>query len=179
MVINGSNMKVWWICPTKKHSYKSSINSRCKINSGCPLCYNKTEGQLLDFLKKHYPDVFTQLKLDNCKNIYRCRYDVCIPSLKIIIEIDGPQHFKQVSNWDPPEKTRKNDIYKMQKAEAEGYKVIRIFQEDVYDNDEKWLETNLLPEIQNEDRTPVFISSIEDLYDEHIRVYESGIIISL
>jgi hypothetical protein len=45
----------------------------------------------------------------------------------------------------------------------------------LYKNDESWLETNLLPEIQNEDRTPVFISSIEDLYDEHIRVYESGV----
>ena len=45
----------------------------------------------------------------------------------------------------------------------------------MYDTDEKWLETNLLPEILNEDRTPVFISSIEDLYDEHIRIYESSV----
>jgi len=174
MVINGSNMKVWWICPTKKHSYKSSINSRCKMNSGCPLCINKTEAKLLEFLIKYYTDVFTQLKLDNCKNIYRLRFDFCIPSLKIIIELDGMQHFKQVSNWASPEETLKNDIYKMKKAEAEGYKIIRIFQEDVYNNDESWLETNLLPKITSQDRNHMFISNIDGLYHEHIRVYENS-----
>ena len=61
----------------------------------------------------------------------------------------------------------------MKQAEAEGYKIIRIFQEDVYDNDETWLETELLPEIKSSDRNHMFISSIEDLYDEHIRVYEN------
>ena len=60
----------------------------------------------------------------------------------------------------------------MKKAEAEGYKIIRIFQEDVYNASEKWLDENLLPEIQSEDRTPVFISSIDGLYDEHIALYE-------
>ena len=139
---------------------------------GCPFCMNKTEGKLLEFLKKHYIDVFTQLKLDSCKNILHLPFDFCIPSLKIIIELDGIQHFEQVSNWRPP--NIKRDIYKMQKAEAEGYKIIRIFQEDVYNNDETWLETNLLPEITSQDRNHMFISTIDELYDEHIRIYESG-----
>jgi hypothetical protein len=45
------------------------------------------------------------------------------------------------------------------------------FQQPPYKTDESWLETNLLPHIKNSDRNPVFISTAEDLYDEHIRVY--------
>jgi hypothetical protein len=55
----------------------------------------------------------------------------------------------------------------MQKAEIEGYRVIRICQQDVYDRDEKWLEENLLPHILAEDRNHVFISSIPNMYDSH------------
>ena len=36
--------------------------------------------------------------------------------LKIIIELDGPQHFIQIMNWKSPEETRKGDIYKMKCA---------------------------------------------------------------
>ena len=138
--------------------------------SGCPFCYNKTEGKLLEYLKKYYPEVITQFKLDCCKNKKHLPFDFYINILKIIIELDGGQHFKQVSNWNPPD--IKRDIYKMKKAEAEGYKIIRIAQEDVYNATEEWLDENLLSEIQNEDRTPVFISTKEDLYDEHIKLYE-------
>jgi very-short-patch-repair endonuclease len=173
----GCNKSVWWLCKDK-HEYKQIIYSRTLAKQGCPDCRYKTERILLNFLKKYYPYVYKQLKLDSCRSITTNRhypFDFCIPSLKLIIELDGPQHFKQVSNWASPEESIQRDIYKMQKAEVEGYKVIRIFQEDVYDNDEKWLERNLLPEIQNEHRIPVFISSIDDLYDEHIKLYESGV----
>jgi len=139
---------------------------------GCPYCKNKTEGKLKEFLQKYYTELIPQFKFDNCKKKFRLPFDFFIPSIKTIIELDGIQHFKKVSNWRPPD--IKRDIYKMQKAEAEGYKIIRIFQEDVYNASEKWLDENLLPEIQSEERTPVFISSIDGLYDEHIALYEKG-----
>ena len=44
----------------------------------------------------------------------------------------------------------------------------------MYDNDDTWLETHLLSKIKSSDRNHMFISTIDDLYDEHIRVYESG-----
>ena len=58
-----------------------------------------------------------------------------------------------------------------------GYIVVEMWecQYKITTDLRKWLETNLLPEIQNEDRTPVFISSIDELYDEHIRVYECSL----
>ena len=47
----------------------------------------------------------------------------------------------------------------MNKADQEGYKIIRITQMDVFKYKEKWLENNLLPEIKSTDRNHIFISS--------------------
>jgi len=66
--------------------------------------------------------------------IKKLRYDFIIEDLKCIIELDGIQHFKQVSNWDNPETQLKNDIFKNEKAMENGYTMIRVLQTDVFDN---------------------------------------------
>ena len=133
---------------------------------------HKTEAIVLKFLSPFIPDIIHGFTIDSCKIKRPLPFDFCSLELKCIIEVDGPQHFKDV--W----KMKKNiprDIYKMRKAEEEGYKVIRIFQEDVYNNDEAWLEKWLLPEIQSVEREPVFIcTSNSTLYDEHIKLYQSA-----
>ena len=63
------------------------------------------------------------------------RYDFIIEELKCIIELDGDQHFKQVSNWDSPENQLKNDIFKNQKAMENGYTMIRVYQPDIFKRD--------------------------------------------
>jgi len=172
----GSHERVWWVCKYN-HEWEIPVKSRCigtrGVGAGCPICVNKTETKLYDYLVKLFPTIKKQLKLESCKNKTYLPFDFCIPELNVIIELDGLQHFKQVSNWQSPEKSIKRDIFKMQKAIKQGYKIIRIFQEDVYKYDESWLEETLLPEIQSEDRSAVFISAeIEGLYDEHIKLFE-------
>ena len=66
-------------------------------------------------------------------------FDFCIPELKIIIELDGRQHFIQVSNWSSPEETYENDLFKEMCAKENGYSVIRIIQEDVLNDTYDWL----------------------------------------
>ena len=61
----------------------------------------------------------------------------------------------------------------MRKAIEEGYKIIRLFQEDVYNNNTEWLDINLLPEIEKMDRVSICISTDETLYDRHIEMLES------
>ena len=61
----------------------------------------------------------------------------------------------------------------MKKAIEAGYKIIRLFQEDVYNNNKEWLDINLLPEIENTERLSVFISIDEILYDKHIELFET------
>ena len=159
--------------------FEQSANSHLD-GAGCPTCKNKTEQKLYLYLKSKYPLIKTQFKLENCKFKRYLPFDFCIPNKKIIIELDGGQHFKKVRNWDDPEKTIKKDVFKMQKAKLEGYKVIRISQEDVYKkNNEEWLNKKLITAIEDNNKLDVFISTIDSLYDEHIKLINSGIEIIL
>jgi very-short-patch-repair endonuclease len=168
----GTHQKVYWRCLTNKdHSYLQSITSRTTRGTGCTICKNKTEMQLNDFLQPRFSDLIHSFKQNWCVHKRFLPFDFCIPSINIIIELDGIQHFKKVSNWTNLDEVLKRDIYKMHKAEEAGYKVIRIFQEDVYKYDEDWLEKYLLPEIQSENRNHAFIAVKPGLYEEHMRVY--------
>jgi very-short-patch-repair endonuclease len=161
--------------------FNQSPNSHLR-GAGCSICLNKTEKKLYNWLKSLYPSTIKEYKVEWCRNPLTgnlFRYDFMIPDIKVIIELDGMQHFKQVRKWDNPEVAIKKDIFKMQKANEMGYKVIRLLQDDVYKNDDEWLSINLLSEINNPDRTDIFISSIENIYDEHIKLIESGVIIVL
>ena len=105
---------------------------------GCPYCVNKTEGKFYDQMQCIYPTLISQFKQEWCKNIKYLPFDFCIPELKIIIELDGAQHFKQVSNWSSPEEQFDNDKYKQKCANKNGYSVIRILQEDVFYDTYDW-----------------------------------------
>jgi len=123
-------------------------NNHLGSNQGCSRCSNKTEHKLYDALKPIYPSILTQFKQEWCKKTRCLPFDFCIPEHKIIIELDGAQHFTQVSNWTSPEETYENDIFKETCANENGYSVIRILQEDVFGDKYDWL-SKLQTEIEN------------------------------
>ncbi len=150
--LKSSNDKFWFNC-SLGHEFESTLNT---ITAGrwCPGCNNKTEQILYEWLKKIYPSdhIIKQFKTSWCKNLEtkqkrRLPFDFLIEDLKLIIELDGRQHFIQVSNWKDPVETRKRDIYKMNQALLNGYSVIRLLQEDVWLDKNNW-ETNLKSAIQ-------------------------------
>jgi very-short-patch-repair endonuclease len=122
--------------------------------SWCPYCVNKTETKLNNILIKIYPLLKHQYRVEWCKNKYPLPFDFVLEDIKIIIELDGIQHFEQVSNWTPPEKTREIDKYKMLCANQNEFSVIRILQEDVFYDSYNWLD-----ELRN---------NIEKIKGEHI-----------
>jgi very-short-patch-repair endonuclease len=128
----------WFTCDKCNHDFNSSLNN---ISSGCwcPYCVNKTEQKLYDVLLQHYPLLKQQFKVEWCKNKTYLPYDFVLTEDKIIIELDGLQHFEQVSNWSSPEETHKNDVYKMKCATENGYSVIRLLQTDVFYDTYDWL----------------------------------------
>ena len=138
---NGNKKKVCIIC--KKHGeFTQNPNGHLR-GMGCPFCMNKTEGKLYEILLPLYPTLISQFKQDWCKNNTSKRFlpfDFCIPEHKIIIELDGPQHFKQISIWSTPEEQFKNDKYKEQCANDKNYSVIRLLQEDVLNDTYDWLK---------------------------------------
>lgn len=113
--------------------------------SWCPNCYNKTETKLFNWLLDKFQEyeITPQPKYDFCKNSKTNKYlpfDFSIEELKLIIELDGCQHFIQVRNWTSPEKNFQRDKYKMAKAIKQGYSIIRILQKDVYNDKNNWEE---------------------------------------
>jgi very-short-patch-repair endonuclease len=94
--------------------------------------------------------------MDCCKNIKHLPFDFILKEEKIIIELDGPHHFRQVSNWGNFLENQKRDIYKMKCANENGFSVIRILQEDVFFDKYDWLNEIV-----------IFINKI--VYDSHVQ----------
>lgn len=155
-------------CNECDHITKFKIR-RLMNNRGCSKCVLKTEKQMLKYLEKNEFKVETQFIIESCKNKKYLPFDFCIPDKKIIIELDGKQHFKQVRNWKCPKEQLHRDIFKMKKAFENGYKIIRIYQEDVYRYKDDWLNTVLLPEIVDQHKPFTFISKTAYIYNEHIK----------
>jgi very-short-patch-repair endonuclease len=133
--VNGLT-KVKIICET--HGEFEQVAGYHLQGNGCPMCTNKTEGKLYASLKNIYPTTCCQYKREWCKKVFCLPYDFCIPELNILIELDGPQHFTQVSNWKSPEHQYENDKYKEECANKNGFSVIRLLQEDVFYDTYDW-----------------------------------------
>lgn len=145
-------------CDIHQYEFKSRACDITNSESWCPLCATPSEANVFVKLRQVYPSLGHQLRADWCMRDRCLPFDFVIEDLKIIIELDGPQHFKQVSDWDPPEVTCEVDIFKTACANAKGYSVIRIIQEDVSGDKYPWLDelvdnikkiTAAAPNIQN------------------------------
>ena len=141
-VVKGSGKKYYFMCEYN-HNFDISLDHVSgKRNTWCPICVNKTEKKLYEQLLQTYPNIVSQFRADWCKNSITTRilpFDFVLEEQKVIIELDGPQHFVQVSNWKTPEEQFENDQYKEKCANENGYSVIRILQECVWNDAYDWL----------------------------------------
>jgi very-short-patch-repair endonuclease len=133
MVSISNDKKFWFNCKICNDEYIQSPNNKTR-GSGCPKCVNKTEQIIANYLKEMEINFIRQYNIGNINKFY----DFYLPDHRMIIEIDGPQHFIQVSNWTSPEETLQNDIQKMSTAIAEGISVLRIYQPDIWANKIDW-----------------------------------------
>lgn len=142
-VLKYSANKYYFNCNICKNEFYSALRH---ISNGkwCPHCKHKTELKLFEWLKEKYPNVQKQITFDWSQ---KKRYDFVINN--IIIELDGPQHFKQISNWQSPEENQINDTLKNKLANDNGYRMIRICQEIVLNDLEDW-EIQLINAITTE-----------------------------
>lgn len=136
-IIKNSKTKVWLNCEFCHQDYPKFAYSK----SGCRCQKNKTEKKLYDYLICNYPQLEMGFRAQWCKNIETNQYlpfDFVILDYNIIIELDGRQHFEQVMKWKSPDEQRIRDLYKMKCANDNKYSVIRIIQEDVYNDKNDW-----------------------------------------
>lgn len=138
-LFQGDSNKYWFICDKCNIEFESILYN-VKTGYWCPFCNNKTEGKLYKIMKDIYPSIIYQFRVEWCKNTSYLPFDFCIEEYKIIIELDGPQHFKQIMNWKSPEEQQETDLYKEKCANDNGYCVIRILQNDVLNDNYDWLK---------------------------------------
>ena len=175
-VFKSCNSKFNFKCDICLHKFESRLNNITSKNPNwCPYCKNKTEGKFKKYLETKYPElnIRYQPKYNWCKNKETGRllpFDFSIDEMKIIIEIDGMQHFEQVSNWKCPEQTLVRDRYKMKKAQKHGYTTIRILQEDILLNRNNW-KKNFKTVFKIYEVPTLFCIGCEKIYDSHLNKF--------
>jgi very-short-patch-repair endonuclease len=159
-ISNGT--KYYFNCLECSHSYEQSPAKKTS-GQGCPYCVNKTELKVTDFLKEQNVKFKRQFKIKNIRKYY----DFYLPDFNLILEIDGNQHFRQVSNWECHEHTMNNDIEKMKTGLENSISFLRIYQPDIFNDKIDWktiilknLYKRTLPDIS-------YVSSKTDIYDSH------------
>ena len=143
------------------------------MNSWCPICVNKTEKLLVNYFKETKIYFIIEYTLPNGKyknrnNLFR--YDFYLSDYNIIIELDGMQHFEYIKHWNNDVKINQyKDCFKMKFAinNIQNLKIIRICQEDIYNNKINYKE--LLQELLNNNNLQqiTYISNDISLYDNH------------
>ena len=130
-ISTGSDIKVIWKClvDPSHPNWRAQICSRARYNkTGCPTCNeSKLEKTCRVILQKHGIVYEHQWEFLDCKHIQCLPFDFYLPQIRILIEVDGKQHFVIVNfngNHDPNrlvniqrndniknEYTRKNNIH--------------------------------------------------------------------
>jgi hypothetical protein len=145
-VFKGSGTKYWFECDKCSHKFKCTPNH---VNHGCwcPQCIHKTEAKLHKWLLKLYPDTIYQFRIYWCCNptTGRCLpFDFVIPSLQVIIELDGRQHYEQIANWRSPDEQGEVDRFKEKQALDNEFTVVRLYQPDVLNDLNEWEEMTMM-----------------------------------
>ncbi len=163
-----SNFKYIFECKICTSDFTAVLYNITYDNSWCPCVKNKTETKLYEYIINHYSNIIKQFTIKNCKKKRLLHFDFCIKEVKIIIELDGPQHFKQISNWKSAEDTLINDTFKTKKANEAGFHIIRILQEDIYYDKFDWQAKilELIDQCQLEQKNIFYCLNNE--YDNHI-----------
>jgi very-short-patch-repair endonuclease len=87
---------------------------------------------------------------------------------KILIELDGEQHFTQISNWDSPENVQRKDAEKIHHCIANGWSIIHIYQVDVWKDIYDWrVVVKQAIEGAEQSKPMVLFISSKDNYESH------------
>lgn len=122
-----SNTKIVIIC--KKHGLFYQTPQHHLEGNGCPKCRSsKGETKIRKFLKEKNIPFEEQKKFTNCKDNKELPFDFFIPSLNILIEYQGEQHYKnsykeESHDWH---KYRHHDWLKRNFARKNNYNLIII-----------------------------------------------------
>jgi hypothetical protein len=143
---NDTTKNIRWSCYFCGGHFFATCNARSRNPfGGCGSCRNKTEQIVNTYFESIFPgDVKQGVKYNWCRSTRSglcLPFDLVIEKYKLIVEIDGEQHFRDVKAWRVNKyKQHDNDVFKMRLAYENGYSVTRIQQTDIFYNTIPWRE---------------------------------------
>ncbi len=137
----GVYKKINLFCIKNNHSLFLTPNSHYK-SLGCNMCKNTSEKILFDKLKSVYNSLSFQKYFREINEIKNYPFDYFLEEFKIIIELDGDQHFKEVKIFkgQTVEERQRVDFIKMYHLSKIGYSIIRIYQPNLKLKTFEWFE---------------------------------------
>ena len=176
------NKIYYWKClKNKRHHYKCSISERIRRRNftdheGCPRCIFYGEEVVKEYLRSLFIDYNQEFKFVWSGSY---RYDILIPHLKTIIEVDGKQHFTTKRKWGSLKDRQATDVLKMKLAFKNDHHMIRINQMDVIDKskfDWKTVLSDTIKMCQDPSIKPslFLITSNEMLYNKHLELLKNN-----
>jgi very-short-patch-repair endonuclease len=169
-----SNTKIIFNCETCTGEFETQLYN-VKTGYWCPFCKNKTEGILYTFLLNENSEWKRQVMFNWCRNEATNKhmpFDFYLESSKLLVELDGRQHFEKVANWGTIEETQRRDSLKNKKVLENGYTLIRLLQEDVWNDTYDW-RIELRNEIVGVSSTPqVIFMEKGHMYDTQLKALQ-------
>jgi hypothetical protein len=159
-----SKTKVTIVC--KKHGKFEQVSTEHIRGRGCQVCSaSKGEMAIAKILTKHNFDFVREYIVP--KTIYRFRYDFYIPSLNLLIEFHGEQHYRPVEYFggaEGLENTKLRDAMKKTLANVCGYGFFEIgysYLENLSEEEfEKRILLNLRKFEKMQKRSTTFVISV-------------------
>lgn len=169
MVFKKTSKKYIFDCFDCKRDYEQRPSDIYFHNNGCSTCLLKTEKLLLLYIDENTEHVIKRnIKFGWCINPNTGKYlpfDLVVEDLKLIIEVDGDQHFKYISHFkNDIEKNQNRDLFKMKMALENGYSIIRIVQKPVYYDLFDW-KPLLIKSVKKYDIPQVIFIDYKDEYE--------------
>ncbi len=168
-VFKSTNTEYLFDCNICDNEFITSLDRISLRFQWCPICKNKTEKKLFEWFKSNNINIKYQCNKKWSEKTYI--YDFILEEFNLIIELDGPQHFTQVSNWTSPDKTIISDINKIQNSLNNNYSIIHLLQENVLNNKNNWENKFKKYLIKYDKPTAIFINQ-NNIYNNHIDLLE-------
>lgn len=145
---HGSTKKVDWKCPECGEILKGkSISNISKRGLSCPQCsdgISYPEKIMLELLNEFKIQIIHDISFDWSNNK---RYDFYLPSLNLIIETHGEQHYRggfERVGGRGLEEEQNNDQYKYELAIANGIKPENYIEIDCRKSDFEFIKNNIM-----------------------------------
>lgn len=140
-VARNDKRKFWFVCDRCQHEFHAALYSIAH-GTWCSFCKRKTQRLVYEWCAVWDRHAKWEPTFEWCPSPESNRllpFDIYLPRYRLIVEVDGAQHFRNVANWgNDLQKRQERDIYKMQRAIQNGLRIIRICQEDVWMHQARW-----------------------------------------